>query len=233
MESGDLNLTVLSTQNKQAWDRLYGQVENLVWGRPPIGFLNEFIGFIEIPVSRRFRMLDAGTGEGRNLEPLLSTGSSVTACDASANGLHKIMTPGRLSNPIPCTHCDLSYMPYAAAMFDFVLLADVIETLPDVNSVLREIYRVLKPNGILLCNVPGLEDDISADDMIPLGINKFLYQGNFFYQFLSLIESVNLVERNGFTILRNELRSWSEEAHPGFRRYKHTHTSRVFLVTKA
>ncbi len=40
--------------------------------------------------------------------------------------------------------------------FDYILNFDVLEHVPDVNSALTEIYRVLKPRGTLLLSVPFL-----------------------------------------------------------------------------
>ncbi|MEM7397046.1 MAG: methyltransferase domain-containing protein [Verrucomicrobiota bacterium] len=49
-------------------------------------------------------------------------------------------------------------LPYDDAMFDFVLCSEMLEHLP-ANSVLpllREMYRVLKPGGVLLATSPNL-----------------------------------------------------------------------------
>jgi len=45
-------------------------------------------------------------------------------------------------------------LPYADASMDAVLIYDVLEHVTDVQGVLREIYRVLKPGGIFYASVP-------------------------------------------------------------------------------
>ena len=45
--------------------------------------------------------------------------------------------------------------PYADASFDRVLLTEVLEHLTDDAVGLRELYRVLKPGGVLTVTVPA------------------------------------------------------------------------------
>lgn len=46
-------------------------------------------------------------------------------------------------------------IPYPEAYFDAILLLDVLEHVPDANSVVREITRVLRPSGCLVLSVPN------------------------------------------------------------------------------
>lgn len=50
--------------------------------------------------------------------------------------------------------CDLKDIPVEDARFDFVLLNQVLEHLSEPHLVLRELGRVLKPGGRLLCTAP-------------------------------------------------------------------------------
>jgi len=45
-------------------------------------------------------------------------------------------------------------MPYTSNSFDVVLSADVIEHLVDYELAFKEMYRVLKPSGLLLMSTP-------------------------------------------------------------------------------
>jgi ubiquinone/menaquinone biosynthesis C-methylase UbiE len=45
-------------------------------------------------------------------------------------------------------------LPFADRTFSIVVLADVIEHVPDVAGCLKEIRRVLEPNGRLICVTP-------------------------------------------------------------------------------
>ena len=48
---------------------------------------------------------------------------------------------------------DLSALPYPDDAFDVVLAGHVIEHAPDPRLALAEIYRVLKPGGVLICSI--------------------------------------------------------------------------------
>jgi len=50
----------------------------------------------------------------------------------------------------------ITKLTFASNTFDYILNFDVLEHVPDVNSALNEIYRVLKPSGTLLLSVPFL-----------------------------------------------------------------------------
>ncbi|NJM73343.1 MAG: class I SAM-dependent methyltransferase [Scytonema sp. RU_4_4] len=50
--------------------------------------------------------------------------------------------------------CDLANIPVEDDRYNMVLLTQVLEHLPEPKNVLREIYRVLKPNGELWLSAP-------------------------------------------------------------------------------
>lgn len=56
---------------------------------------------------------------------------------------------------LPIVVAEGEHLPYSATSFDLVLCMDVLEHVADANSVLAEIYRVLKPGGIALTTVPN------------------------------------------------------------------------------
>lgn len=240
-------------RNVKAWDALYGNTTDLVWGTAPVGFLDPFLDDLRLHVTPRSRILDAATGEGRNLPVLLSLGGQVTACDASQNALRKIAAPVR--DQIEAVLCDLYDMIFESDTFDLILASDIIETLPEPERGLREMFRVLKPGGLLLCNIPGMDDTIAGIDMSEVhddhdrangngngnghhhhhhhhDDHEFLYRDQYFFRFMSEDDAVAMLTSLGFVVVRNEICQWVEHAHPEFRDGDHVHVSRVFLVKK-
>jgi SAM-dependent methyltransferase len=224
-------MSEISKRNKRAWDELYGTTTQPVWGHLPIGFLDEFLGYVEPALGAASRVLDAGAGEGRNVATLERTGARVSVCDASLHGLRKMQ--GLVGPRVRCAQCDLSSLPYATGTFDLVLMTDVIETLPDPEPALSEAFRVLKPGGMFLCNIPGDSDPIAESDMSRIEDASYLYRGTYFYRFIETEADGAMLQRHGFAVVHAGTREWIEDAHPSFRSYSHQHISNVFLGRKA
>ena len=228
---GDAN--ALNEANKRAWDRLYATTADLVWGREELPFLEEFREDFRAAAGQPARYLDAGTGEGRNLPSLLRLGlGEVHAVDASSYALAKIVPA--VAARVALRRADLGHTDYAAAHFDGVVLLDVIETLPDAGVVLREMNRILRTGGMLLCNIPGLDDGVAGIEMHPTeGRPGFWYQDRYYFEFRTPAAARALLEAHGFTVVRMGRHEWEEAPHPGFRRTRHRHASQVILARRA
>src|SRR5947209_6574807 len=100
----------------------------------------------------RKRILDAACGNGRYSKFILRHADSdavVTAFDLSPRMLQRAQA--RLKNPrVSHAVADLTRLPYPAASFDAVVCGWVLEHLPDPAPGLRELARVLQPDGKLL-----------------------------------------------------------------------------------
>jgi diaminopimelate decarboxylase len=229
--NGGNDIESLADANRAAWDRLYRSTNELVWGTAPLPFLSDFVEDFRRVLRAPSRLLDAGAGEGRNLGVLLRCGADeMHALDSSARALEKI--PKAVRARVRCTQADLAATGFPDAHFDGITILDAIETLPDCAAVLAELARVLKPGGLLLCNIPGLDDGIAGTDMQAIGQNAFLYRQAYYFQFVERHEAEALLVRAGFEVLRSCRCQWREQPHPGFRREAHLHTSQVFLARR-
>lgn len=75
-----------------------------------------------------------------------------------------------LYSPLADVRADLCNLPFTSDCFDLVICNHVLEHIPDDLSAMKEIYRVLKPNGQAILQVPleqerehTFEDDSITD----------------------------------------------------------------------
>ena len=105
-----------------------------------------------------FRVLEIACGRGGFTAELAARGAQVVGCDFSASALHaakeKANTKGIPS--VVFSQADAQQLPFPDSCFDLILSCETIEHVPDVSAALREMHRVLKPNGRLLFVEHGL-----------------------------------------------------------------------------
>lgn len=231
IQPGGFDVEQISDANQRAWDELYASTAELVWGHEPLPFLAGFGEAFRQVLKSPSRLLDAGVGEGRNLHFLLDCGADeVHAMDASTHALEKI--PASLRSQLQLRVGDLAATGFPGEHFDAITLLDVFETLPNAEAVLAELYHVLKPGGLLLCNIPGHDDGVAGQDMREIGDDSFLYQSTYYYRFIEPEAAQLLLENAGFEVVHSGRREWREAPHPGFRDEEHTHVSHVLLVRR-
>jgi SAM-dependent methyltransferase len=75
-----------------------------------------------------------------------------------------------LNSPLADVKADICNLPFADAEFDMILCNHVLEHIPDDETAMREMYRVLKPGGMAIFQVPlennratTFEDDSITD----------------------------------------------------------------------
>jgi SAM-dependent methyltransferase len=140
------------------------QVEGSHWwfvGRRRIiaSFLKRIVAGLPV---RQPRLLDVGCGTGANLELLAEFGVA-EGVDVSPEALSFCLQRGLTT----VKQGEAEALPYADSSFDVVAALDVVEHLDDDVAGLREMHRVLKPDGRALLFVPafmflwGVQDDVS------------------------------------------------------------------------
>jgi SAM-dependent methyltransferase len=99
------------------------------------------------------RIVDCGTGTGRNLDWLRDYGPAV-GMERSPSGLAVALAHRR-----PVVQASVDALPIASASVDLATSFDVLYCLPDdVERVaLAEMVRVLRPGGLALFNVAALD----------------------------------------------------------------------------
>ena len=143
---------------------------------------------MEIPDWRNKEIVDVGCGTGAILQRLGNPGKNV-GVDLSPLAISFCRTRG-LNN---VKEADICAMPFGDESFDAAICSSVLyhDWIDDVGRALREIHRILRPNGVLLINVPAFRFLHSAHDDAVMTARRFRKP-----------ELRDLLVENGFAIRR-------------------------------
>jgi ubiquinone/menaquinone biosynthesis C-methylase UbiE len=104
------------------------------------------------------KVLDIGSGRGGYSNALNKNGAYVVSLD---------IDPGRSLNNKNFVNADASRLPFKQSSFDIVFCSSVIEHLKDPKSMLLEIKRILKKNGVCYLSFPPFWSPVGAHQFKP------------------------------------------------------------------
>lgn len=138
------------------------------------------------------KALDAAAGNGYMTKWLVENGFEVTALDINPNNWN---VPG-----VECRYSDFNKsIEFADNSFDLVVSIETIEHLENPFNFIRELSRVMKPNGVVIISTPNVhsirsriryffyglprlfeyvKDDNMGQHISPVSIGQFIYSFN-------------------------------------------------------
>jgi len=104
-----------------------------------------------LPAEQRvgMRVLDVGCGVGQYVKQAKLLGCNAEGIEISGRAVEIAINHG-----LNVRQGDMRCLPYGDTVFDLVIAGGSMEHFRDTERALREVRRVLKPNGVLLGNVP-------------------------------------------------------------------------------
>lgn len=121
------------------------------------------VDFDRFPVGPGDRVLDMGCGGGRHAFALYRRGADVVALDRSASDLvdvEQMFAAMREAGEVPAgararaVRGDAYALPFDDDSFDAVIAAEILEHLPEDETAMAELIRVLRPGGQIAVTVP-------------------------------------------------------------------------------
>jgi ubiquinone/menaquinone biosynthesis C-methylase UbiE len=100
------------------------------------------------------KILDAGCGTGRILMHLTEKGLECHGIDPSKNMLKQFKQKLTTNRSVTLKMGDIEKIPYGSDTFDCTFTVHVLMHMPDYKNAFKEMYRVTKPNGIIVCDFP-------------------------------------------------------------------------------
>ena len=100
------------------------------------------------------RALEVGPGSGVYLPKLAELFGEVVAADVEQSYLDDLRPLASRDLNLELRQDDITHSGFASDSFDLILCTEVIEHIPDSSSALKEMYRLLKPEGVLVLSTP-------------------------------------------------------------------------------
>ncbi len=161
-------------------------------------FVSEYgKGLLEfIPDNKKQSILDLGCGTGTLTAQLYNLGSKVLGVDSSQNMIDKAKKQfGNIEFKI----YDALDLPFEKE-FDVVFSNAVFHWISDHNILLKNIYKALKPQGILVCEFGASGNIATIENAFAKACKGLGYAYEPKFNFPTAKNFVKLLENNGFTI---------------------------------
>jgi len=146
------------------------------------------------------RVLDVGCGDGFFTAQILQRFNlkNVYGLDISS----KAVDLARLKHPeINFQQSALNHIPEETNSIDSITMIEVIEHLVDIEGTLKELFRVMKPGGILLIATT----DFNWLKQVIIAIfffEKYFYPTNPHIRFFKKSTLADILSKNGFSIIK-------------------------------
>jgi predicted TPR repeat methyltransferase len=149
-------------------------------------------------------LLDIGIGTGLASQGFAKVGLEVYGCDGSTEML-KVCESKAFAKELKVFDLQNIPLPYSDSFFDHVICCGVFHFFNDLEIILKEVLRIIKPKGIFAFTVAAQTsgEEVATYDNLkgyietptPWGVPIFKHSGGYV---------TNLLQANGFDILKTQ-----------------------------
>jgi len=140
------------------WDENIGGFNSILFFINPVrfGFFSRILKHTQHADKASRTVLDVGCGGGFLAEDFARLGYKVTGVDPAQESVEAARAHAEVSGlSIEYKSGSGENLPFAKASFDIVTCCDVLEHVDDVERVVSEIARVIKPGGLFFYDTPN------------------------------------------------------------------------------
>lgn len=116
----------------------------------PPGVEDRMVDAVGAELRGRGRVLEIGAGTGRIALPLIAAGVNVVGLDLSGPMLRRFAEKSR--TPVPVVQGDATRLPFRDRAFGGAYAVHVLHLIPDWETAVAELVRVVEPGGVLLAS---------------------------------------------------------------------------------
>jgi SAM-dependent methyltransferase len=216
---------------EKVWDLSYPtDVNERLWPEQIVPMVEFARGFF-----RTGRLiLDLPCGDGKNSFALAEIGP-VVAADSSERAVAICSARRTLLNAnVGTMRADAFKTPFSDASFDNIFCCDLLGHLPNPDRALHELRRILSATGSAIVTLFTERDSVLEDArMKPNEDGSYTFRDNWYFRFYSEEAAQRLCVQAGFNVVSISEFSWWEDPHPGYREYRHRHSSWALALRRA
>ena len=182
--------------NKNFWNR-YAKVYDIEIDRFNRSAYTEMYRLISGALTKEMKVLEIATGTGLIAVNIADSVQSIVATDFSPKMIEAAMKK-RAPDNVHFSVEDATALSFSEHTFDAVIISNALHIMPDPGVVLKNIRRVLKPNGLLIAptfshgHLRGSTWQLNAFLLKVIGFET--------YSKWKPEEYVDFINQNGFTV---------------------------------
>ena len=152
-------------------------------------------------VNPRDCLLDIGIGTGLASLPFAKAGLEVFGCDGSTQML-KVCESKAFAKELKVFDLQNIHLPYSDGVFDHVICCGVLHFFGDLETIVKEVVRIIKPEGIFAFTVVAQTSDEETatgdkpqgylETSTPWGVPIYKHSGGYVTNLLQAYEFVRL-----------------------------------------